>query len=85
MTTLSVLPPAGPFPAIASPVLRLSAGVVDSLDALLDTFMTRRFARCKMVVDASAQVSAWEKTPDAPGADPVGVLSRANAALAAPI
>ena len=35
MTTLSVLPPAGPFPAIASPVLRLSAGVVDSLDALL--------------------------------------------------
>jgi len=35
LTTLSVLPPAGPFPTIASPVLRLSAGVVDSLDALL--------------------------------------------------
>jgi 2-polyprenyl-6-methoxyphenol hydroxylase-like FAD-dependent oxidoreductase len=56
-----------------------------SVEVLLDRFVERRFARCKGVVEASRRVSEWEKTPGLPGADPVGVLSRANAALAAPI
>ncbi len=57
----------------------------ESVEALLKDFTARRYERCRMVVEASRQLSEWEKTPDAPGADPVGVLNRANAALAAPI
>jgi hypothetical protein len=38
-----------------------------------------------LVVEASRQMSEWEKNPSAPDADPVGMLARANAALAAPI
>lgn len=55
------------------------------LPEILDAFMERRYERCRMVVESSLQLSEWEKTPDAPDADPVGVLARANAALAAPI
>lgn len=56
-----------------------------SLPGVLEQFMERRYERCRMVVEASLQVSEWEKTPDAPDADPMGVLARANAALAEPI
>ena len=35
MTTLTVLPPAGAEPTLARPVPRLTAGVIDRLDALL--------------------------------------------------
>ena len=56
-----------------------------ALPDLLEEFMARRYERCRMVVEASLQVSEWEKTPDAPDADPMGVLARANAALAEPI
>ncbi len=55
------------------------------LEQSLVQFGERRFERCKMVIEASRQVSEWEKTPGLPGADPVRVLARANAALAAPI
>ena len=55
------------------------------LSDLLDRFMTRRYERCRMVVESSYQMAIWEKKPNTPGADPVGVLNRANAALAAPI
>jgi 2-polyprenyl-6-methoxyphenol hydroxylase-like FAD-dependent oxidoreductase len=57
----------------------------EPLPALMDQFMARRYERCKLVVEASRQMSEWEKNPGAPDADPVGVLARANAALAAPI
>jgi 2-polyprenyl-6-methoxyphenol hydroxylase-like FAD-dependent oxidoreductase len=57
----------------------------EPLPPVLEEFMARRYERCRMVVEASQQISEWEKTPNAPGADPVGVLARANAALAAPI
>jgi len=53
--------------------------------ALFDTFMSRRFARCRMVVENSRQLGEWEKTPDAPDADPVGLMNRSFAALAEPI
>jgi 2-polyprenyl-6-methoxyphenol hydroxylase-like FAD-dependent oxidoreductase len=56
-----------------------------SLDAALERFMQRRYERCRLVVEASCQMSEWEKHPGTPGADPVGVLAKANAALAAPI
>jgi hypothetical protein len=57
------------------------------LDApeLFDTFMSRRFERCRMVVENSWRLGEWEKTPDAPDADPVGVMNRSFAALAQPI
>src|SRR5262245_3463672 len=48
-------------------------------------FMSRRFARCRMVVENSRQLVEWEKTPDAPDADPVGLMNRSFAALAEPI
>ena len=55
------------------------------LSSALERFMARRYERCRMVVESSYQMAVWEKTPNTPGADPVGVLARANAALAAPI
>jgi 2-polyprenyl-6-methoxyphenol hydroxylase-like FAD-dependent oxidoreductase len=59
--------------------------VCDDVPAALERFMQRRYERCRMVVKASVQMSEWEKHPGIPGADPVGVLAKANAALAAPI
>jgi 2-polyprenyl-6-methoxyphenol hydroxylase-like FAD-dependent oxidoreductase len=53
--------------------------------ALFDTFMSRRFARCRMVVENSRQLGEWEKSPDTPDADPVGLMNRSFAALAEPI
>jgi 2-polyprenyl-6-methoxyphenol hydroxylase-like FAD-dependent oxidoreductase len=53
--------------------------------AFFDTFMTRRFERCRMVVENSRQLGEWEKTPDAPDADPVGLMNRSFAALAEPV
>jgi 2-polyprenyl-6-methoxyphenol hydroxylase-like FAD-dependent oxidoreductase len=57
----------------------------EPLPRVLEAFMARRYERCRMVVEASLQISEWDKNPNVPGADPVGVLARANAALAAPI
>jgi 2-polyprenyl-6-methoxyphenol hydroxylase-like FAD-dependent oxidoreductase len=57
----------------------------EPLPRILEQFMARRYERCRMVVDASLQISEWDKNPSAPGADPAGVLARANTALAAPI
>ena len=56
-----------------------------ALRPVLENFMTRRFERCRMVVDNSFLLGEWEKTPNAPGADPVGVLDKSLKALAQPI
>jgi 2-polyprenyl-6-methoxyphenol hydroxylase-like FAD-dependent oxidoreductase len=53
--------------------------------ALFDTFMTRRFERCRMVVENSRQLGEWEKNPDAPDADPLGLMNHSFAALAQPV
>jgi 2-polyprenyl-6-methoxyphenol hydroxylase-like FAD-dependent oxidoreductase len=53
--------------------------------ALLGAFMERRFERCRMVVENSRQLGEWEKNPDAPDADPVGLMNRSFAALAQPV
>jgi 2-polyprenyl-6-methoxyphenol hydroxylase-like FAD-dependent oxidoreductase len=55
------------------------------LPDVLETFMARRYERCRLVVESSYQLATWEKSPGMMGADPVGLLARANAALAAPI
>ena len=52
---------------------------------LLEKFVARRYEHCRMVVESSNPMAIWEKSSNAPGADPVGVLARANAALVAPI
>jgi 2-polyprenyl-6-methoxyphenol hydroxylase-like FAD-dependent oxidoreductase len=57
----------------------------DSVEAALDRFVERRYARCKMVVDNSVQLGEWEKRPDDPEADPGGLSAQSWAALAEPI
>jgi len=52
---------------------------------LLEKFVARRYEHCRMVVESSNPMVISEKSSNTPGADPVGVLARANAALAAPI
>jgi 2-polyprenyl-6-methoxyphenol hydroxylase-like FAD-dependent oxidoreductase len=54
-------------------------------DVALQRFAERRFDRCRMVVDNSVQIGAWELAPHSPGADPAGLLDRSMAALAQPI
>ena len=49
---------------------------------VLEDFMTRRFERCRMTVESSLLLGEWEKTPDDPAADPVGVFDRSVRMLA---
>jgi len=51
---------------------------------VLENFMTRRFERCRLVVENSFMLGEWEKVPDEPGADPAGVLESSLKALAEP-
>jgi 2-polyprenyl-6-methoxyphenol hydroxylase-like FAD-dependent oxidoreductase len=51
----------------------------------LERFMARRYERCRIVVENSVQLGEWEKTPDAPGADPTALIQASMKALAAPI
>jgi 2-polyprenyl-6-methoxyphenol hydroxylase-like FAD-dependent oxidoreductase len=57
----------------------------DDLQAALAAFMDRRWERCRLVVENSLQLGEWEKRPDDPDADPVGLSNASLAALAAPI
>jgi 2-polyprenyl-6-methoxyphenol hydroxylase-like FAD-dependent oxidoreductase len=52
--------------------------------AALKAFMSRRFERCRMVVDNSFQLGEWEKSPNSPGANPVGVEAETIKTLAQP-
>jgi 2-polyprenyl-6-methoxyphenol hydroxylase-like FAD-dependent oxidoreductase len=56
-----------------------------SLPRAFETFMTRRYERCRMIVENSFQLGEWEKTPDAIGTDPVGLLDRSMKLLAQPV
>jgi 2-polyprenyl-6-methoxyphenol hydroxylase-like FAD-dependent oxidoreductase len=56
-----------------------------SIAEALASFMARRFERCRMVVENSLQLAAWERDPTAPGADSAGLMARSWAALAQPI
>jgi 2-polyprenyl-6-methoxyphenol hydroxylase-like FAD-dependent oxidoreductase len=55
-----------------------------SVARALENFMTRRFERCRLVVENSFMLGEWEKVPNLPGADPAGVLDRSLKALAQP-
>jgi 2-polyprenyl-6-methoxyphenol hydroxylase-like FAD-dependent oxidoreductase len=53
------------------------------LAAVLDTFMARRYERCRMVVENSFQLGEWEKSPTAQS-DAVGLFDKSMKALAQP-
>jgi 2-polyprenyl-6-methoxyphenol hydroxylase-like FAD-dependent oxidoreductase len=56
----------------------------DTLEPALEEFMERRYERCRLVVENSLQLGAWEKHPDDPDADPAGLSNASWAALGAP-
>jgi 2-polyprenyl-6-methoxyphenol hydroxylase-like FAD-dependent oxidoreductase len=61
----------------------LAAG--GSVDAALERFMDRRWDRCRMVVENSAQISDWEKAPEGARGDAAALTGRSMAMLAEPI
>lgn len=46
-------------------VLAELAATMDDVEAMLAEFMTRRFERCRLVVESSRQLGAWEQHPPA--------------------
>ena len=57
----------------------------DNLDTALDGYMARRFERSKMIYENSIQLGEWEKCPDDPDADPVGLSRESFGLLAQPL
>jgi 2-polyprenyl-6-methoxyphenol hydroxylase-like FAD-dependent oxidoreductase len=57
----------------------------DDLDAALERFVARRFERCRLVVENSAQLGAWEQDPSVPPTQHANLLNESFAALAAPV
>ncbi len=66
---------------VLAEILATGQPVPDALQA----FMTRRFDRCRTTVESSHQLGEWEKTPDAPDADPTGLFGETIRMLAQPI
>jgi 2-polyprenyl-6-methoxyphenol hydroxylase-like FAD-dependent oxidoreductase len=58
----------------------LAAG--GALPEVLDDFTTRRFERCRMIVDNSELLGEWEKNPGSLNDDTVDVVARSYRALA---
>lgn len=56
-----------------------------SLRGALEQFMTRRYERCRMVVQSAWQLGEWEKDPNAFDGDRAGLLEKSFRALAQPI
>ena len=56
-----------------------------SLPEALDSFMQRRYQRCKTLVDISAQLSIWERDDDVADADVAGLTRQSFEVAAAPI
>ena len=62
----------------------------DSIESILNNYMTRRYDRCKMVIDASNTLAEWEQMewkgiPLPEGANMGALMGKTLAALAAPI
>lgn len=66
-------------------VLADELGKTEDLAAALSTFMTRRYERCRLIVENSHTLGEWEKNPGAPGADPIAMVAASYRALAQPI
>ncbi|OJU81300.1 MAG: hypothetical protein BGO11_08900 [Solirubrobacterales bacterium 70-9] len=54
------------------------------VEAAFERFMSRRYERCRMVVENSAQLSEWEQRP-VPGADPIALTDESWRVLSQPI
>ena len=67
-----------------SVVLAEELARADSVDAALEAFTTRRFERCKLVVETSLQLSAWEVDPPEDPALHHRLTGRALGALSQP-
>lgn len=66
-------------------VLSEELAVGDAVDAALERFMERRWDRCRMVVENSAQISDWERAPAGAGGDAAALTGKSMALLAEPI
>lgn len=54
------------------------------LPQLLESFMQRRYERCRFIVESSLQLGEWEQHPELPG-DPIGLTARMLEVVAAAI
>jgi naringenin degradation protein FdeE len=61
----------------------LAAG--DDIEAALERFMGRRWERCRTVVENSAQISDWERSPAGAGGNAAALTGESMALLAQPI
>jgi 2-polyprenyl-6-methoxyphenol hydroxylase-like FAD-dependent oxidoreductase len=68
--------------SLVLPELLASEG---DLESALSAFMTRRFDRCRLVVENSVQLSEWEKSAAEHGEDAARLQNESFAALAADI
>jgi len=68
-----------------SVVLAELLGSGSEVSEVLEKFMARRWERCRMTIKNSEQLGEWEKTPDLPEADPVGLFGKSVKILAQPI
>ena len=68
-----------------SVVLAEEVGRADSVEAALDAFTRRRFDRCRLVVETSLQLSAWEVDPPDDPTLHHQLTGRALAALSQPL
>jgi 2-polyprenyl-6-methoxyphenol hydroxylase-like FAD-dependent oxidoreductase len=66
-------------------VLAEELGSHERLPDALDAFMARRYERCRIVVENSAQLGAWEQDPNVPPSEHARLSDESFAALAAPI
>jgi len=55
-----------------------------SAQDVLDSFMARRYERCKQVVELSAAIGAWEQAPD-PNVNPGDIRNQIMAVCAVPV
>jgi 2-polyprenyl-6-methoxyphenol hydroxylase-like FAD-dependent oxidoreductase len=55
------------------------------LTALLAEFTQQRYPRCRMIVENSELLGEWEKNPNDPNVDIVGVMARSYQTLAQPV
>jgi len=56
----------------------------ESPPALMESYMARRFERCRLITESSIQIGEWEQHP-APDADPIGLTKKILQAVSAPI
>jgi len=66
-------------------VLAEELAATHDLAVALPKFMTRRYARCRLIVENSHRLGEWEKDPNSPDADPIGLIAASYRALAQPI